>query len=437
MASLSKDAGGKKRITFNALDGSDKRTTIRLGKMSVKVAESIRTKVEALVCAKDTATTIDRETSRWVASLSDAMHERLARAGLVERRAARADTLGELIDRFVAEADVKKATRDAYRQATDSLLDFFGAGAMVASLTPSDADRWRAGLVESGLAGATIAKRTMIAKSIFTRAARWGMIDASPFADLRSGSQINTENSVYVPREVIAKVLDACPDAHWRAVVALSRYAGLRCPSEHYLLRWGDVNWERSRMVVRSPKTARHDGHASRVVPIAPELRPILLDLFEEAREGDDRVLPRMTGGGANLRTTMLKIIARAGENPWPRLFQNLRASCASDWVERFPNHVVASWLGHSPMVAATHYLQTRDVHFDLAAGVEQGDTQSATRAAQNPPQHTEPQQCTTADKTPETAGVAGVMQGCATVGKPLHNVIMGATGLEPVTSAV
>ena len=46
-----------------------------------------------------------------------------------------------------------------------------------------------------------------------------------------------------------------------------------------------------------------------------------------------------------------------------------MRASCATDWVERFPAHVVAGWLGHSPLIAARHYLQTRDAHFDMATG--------------------------------------------------------------------
>jgi len=35
------------------------------------------------------------------------------------------------------------------------------------------------------------------------------------------------------------------------------------------------------------------------------------------------------------------------------------------------PAHVVAPpeapWLGHSPLVAAKHYLQTRDAHFEVA----------------------------------------------------------------------
>ena len=43
----------------------------------------------------------------------------------------------------------------------------------------------------------------------------------------------------------------------------------------------------------------------------------------------------------------------------------NLRASCATDWVERCPSHVVAKWLGHSPKVAAEHYLMSRDHHLE------------------------------------------------------------------------
>ena len=44
-----------------------------------------------------------------------------------------------------------------------------------------------------------------------------------------------------------------------------------------------------------------------------------------------------------------------------------MRASCVTDWAEALPAHVVAKWLGHSPLVAAKHYLQTRDAHFEVA----------------------------------------------------------------------
>ena len=36
----------------------------------------------------------------------------------------------------------------------------------------------------------------------------------------------------------------------------------------------------------------------------------------------------------------------KAGHEVWPRVCENLRASCANDWVERYPAHVVAGWRG-------------------------------------------------------------------------------------------
>ena len=47
------------------------------------------------------------------------------------------------------------------------------------------------------------------------------------------------------------------------------------------------------------------------------------------------------------------------------------------------PAHVVAHdqtlWLGHSPLVAAKHYLQTRDAHFEVA--IRGGAATCMTRA--------------------------------------------------------
>ena len=176
----------------------------------------------------------------------------------------------------------------------------------------------------------------------------------------------------------------ACPDDEWRAIVGLCRFAGLRCPSELVGLKWGDVNWEKGRLTVRSPKTAGHEGHGVRMVPIAPELRPILQNLFNAAEVGAEYVVPRLRDPRTNLRTTITRIVERAETTVWPRLMHNLRASCATDWVERFPAHAVAGWLGHSPMIAARHYLQTRDTHFDAAAGVEAGGAKAAQNAARH-----------------------------------------------------
>ena len=55
-------------------------------------------------------------------------------------------------------------------------------------------------------------------------------------------------------------------------IISLSRYGGLRCPSEHILLKWADINWDEGKMLVTSPKTERYPDGASRQVPVFAEL---------------------------------------------------------------------------------------------------------------------------------------------------------------------
>ena len=238
--------------------------------------------------------------------------------------------------------------------------------------------------------------------------------------------------------QVNAGVLERCPEVFWRLVIALGRYAGLRIPSEVAALTWDDIAWDTGRLTVRSPKTARHDRHAVRLVPICPELRSILAEAYEQAADGEKLILPRALTGASNLRTTFTKIITRAGFKPWPRLFQNLRASCATDWVERYPNHVVAKWLGHSPMIAATHYLQARERHFeDVVNGSGQGGPERA-----KPSVHI----CVQSEAVTKSDGSHGsqqmrrklpILRNDAKCCEPRQTNLVGSTGLEPVTSTV
>jgi hypothetical protein len=67
-------------------------------------------------------------------------------------------------------------------------------------------------------------------------------------------------------------------------------------------------------------------------------------------------VITRYRDPNANLRTQFERIIARAGLKPWPKLFQNLRATRATELAAEYPSHVAADWMGHSAMAAQKHY---------------------------------------------------------------------------------
>src|SRR5262249_32651655 len=152
------------------------------------------------------------------------------------------------------------------------------------------------------------------------------LIHLNPFVDLKASSQVNRSREYFLSKADASKVLGACPDAQWRLLFALSRYGGLRCPSEHLALKWQDIDWARGRMLVHSPKTEHHPGGDSRFVPLFPELAPYLREVFEQAEPGTEYVITRYRSTNTNLRTQLIRIIRRAGLKPWPKLFQNLRA---------------------------------------------------------------------------------------------------------------
>src|SRR5690606_26520082 len=103
----------------------------------------------------------------------------------------------------------------------------------------------------------------------------------------------------FIDRTTAAKVLDACPDAQWRLLFALSRFGGLRCPSEHLALTWADINWADGRMRVRSAKTEHHDGKGERWIPLFPELRPYLEAVWDATEPGSRYVITRYRSGNA------------------------------------------------------------------------------------------------------------------------------------------
>ena len=214
-------------------------------------------------------------------------------------------------------------------------------------------------------------------------------------------------------------------------IVGLCRYAGLRCPSEVGVITWGDVNWEKGRLTVLSKKTEHHGGdHAVRVVPIQPALNEILREAFEQASEGATLVAPKAAGGGLNLRTTFMKIVARAGCKTWPRLFQNLRASCETDWVEKHPAHECAAWLGHSPAIAAAHYLQARNHHFEAVVNAgRKSDAESDAATAQNPTQQASARRRKESQDGVETTRLPGVITVLPERAGVVHKRIVGRDG--------
>ncbi len=441
------------------------RLTIALGSMSEADAECLRKRVGILVNAHRAGEhgEIDVPTATWVSKLPDDLHAKLARAGLVmarrqqqEQAAATAPTVASFVGDYIRRrGDVKPATAIFYGHTRRCLVEFFGATRPLDRITASEAEDFRRWLATSGgevrgtkgnkkqvpLSDNTVRRRCGMAKQFFRDAMRRKLIAENPFGDMK-GCVVkgNAAKEYFIKPEVAAAVLDKCPDVQWQLIFALSRYGGLRCPSEHLALTWDDVDLPGGKMVVHSPKTEHHEGKACRVVPIFPELRPYLEAVWDEAPEGSRHVITRYRMRNTNLRTQLQKIIKRAGFKPWPKLFQNLRATRATELIAAgWPEYKVCSFLGHSAAVAKKHYWQVTDEDFKLAATtvttVTTGGSPNNSCSALQPALQIGVQQpdatgCKTVKHNKKSPGKRGVC-------RVSEAYSVGDGGLEPSTSAL
>ena len=366
MASVTKE-GKTYRIRFMGVDG--RRKSIRLGKAK-SVAAEVSRHIEAIVSAKLANTPMPRNTAAWLSDVSDGLWSKLAATGLVEPRGSSGfcDFVGSYIadGKTSTRADAAPGTIKKWKATYRHLKAFFGQ-ADLRAIQAADVDEFRRWLETQTVSGRPMAENTirsvMAQSKMFCNAAiRRGLIEASPFVGQVAATLENKERSVYVKPELACTLIDR-GNPQWALMIALWRFAGLR-KMEIFELRWSDILWDRGRMRVRSPKTAHHDGREERYVPIG-DIEQQLLESAESAES--DWLITQYSKSNSNLDKPFKQLIKDAGYLVWPKVFQNLRASCETDWLDRgLPAHVVAAWIGHSVTIQAKHYAQVDDHHFDV-----------------------------------------------------------------------
>jgi integrase len=365
MASVSTDAAGNRRILF--YDEGRHRRAVYVGKLPLRATETLRVKVEAIVASRLSGQPMPDEVSRWIATAPSDIKRKLVNAGLLTDREKTDPKLLEFVDSYIAtRADVKPGTRTNHLNTRNHLASFFGPDRRLSSITTIDADQWRAWMLSRGKAENTVRATAKNAKLFLNSAVKAGLLSRNPFSGLRSTLIQRPDRQRFVTLEEAQKLLNACPSADWRCLVALCRFGGLRSPSETLLVKWEDINWEHSTIHVRSPKTERHPGQASRQIPLFVELREILWAAAETSTS--EYVVGSIRDARRNLRTQFSRIILRAGLLPWEKPFQNLRSSRETELAAQdYPLADVVRWLGNTPEVALRHYLQPSNGAFGRA----------------------------------------------------------------------
>lgn len=328
--------------------------------------------IEQLIKTKVTGGVLPSATERWLASVPGPFRRKLEKFGLVEPQAV---TERYLVEEWVSgyiesRKDVKSLTKRKWRDTGNKLNTFF-AGRYIDELTVQDGKAFRVYLkAELGLAENSIRKFIAFARQFFKAAIDARLISENPFAGQPVSICPNESRSYFVTPEEAQEILDACPNTRWRLIFTLCRFGGLRCPSEVLSLKWKDVDFKKKQITVYSPKTEHHTGHDQRIVPMFPELEPILREARAAAKP-DAIFCVDYKGNSKNLRSQFQRILLRAGIEPWPKLFQNLRSTRETELTRLTKNiKAVSSWFGNSPEVALKHYAQVTEADQKEALGL-------------------------------------------------------------------
>ena len=376
MATIARAKSGSVRILFYGRD--KRRRAISIGRASNATAETIRGRVERFVNAQILGEEPTRADVEWLAKSQ--LFDRFVRAGLVGpgTETKTTPTLVDFLAGYAARrsGEVKPATLIVWAQVAGNLTEYLPDGILLDQITAGHAKEFHARL-KSRYATATVAKRMSIARQHFNDAVHWEILTKNPFSGIKTPRSAQKAN-VFVERETVYRLLDIA-SIRWRVIIALSRFGGLRTPSETLSLKWSHVDWDAGRMHVPECKVEHHEGRGVRICPLFPELRDILAEAFEAYGTTSDWVVDAQAyrtaaqtprgWANANLRTQLVKLCRRANVTLWPRLFHSMRASRQTELERDFPTHVVCSWLGNSATVARQSYLLITEDDFTKATG--------------------------------------------------------------------
>lgn len=286
----------------------------------------------------------------------------LVEKGAKQAKRAQRHELGDEIEAWLDDRSLSDSSQRAYEDTGRRLIEHFGKTRRVGTITRADAAAFRTKIADRGVAENTVRKHIRHARILMQRLVDTDALDGNPFDKEAASVREMDKDWRYVTLDELEKVLDACPGPEFRCVFALARLGGLR--AGEIMGRWGltadRVDWQARTMTVTRPGQKVSTKNRRRIVPISPRLYDILLERFEAMPEKGGRFAQLPTGCSRNTARMIVKIIERAGLEPWDKPLHTLRKNLETDWLGEHSAYDVVSWLGNSLTVALRHYHQTK-----------------------------------------------------------------------------
>ncbi len=294
------------------------------------------------------------------------------------RSVSRAMTLGKFLDVYLKSrrGEVAAQTLVIHSTTATYLKGFFGENKSLDDIQRAEARAFKTALTDGSLKqfsqrpqdlkAPTIDTHIRNARTFFNHALSDDLILYNPFDRLSQNTPIE-RSWPYIDLEKIGRLLAASPSIHWQMLFSLCRLAGLR-RSEALNLEFQDIDWERNMLHIIAKEVWTPKQRRSRWVPMCQDLQDLLARAYEESPPGQKTFIKIGEGGVVvkNISRDFEVICRRAKVDVYPKPTHNLRKSCARDWAQIFPAHVVKEWLGHSDFsVTDRHYLQVPQSEFD------------------------------------------------------------------------
>ncbi len=322
------------------------RIRFQIGKKRYSVGLGMLDEADSILAKEHIEHLVDRHVSQrpphpktmhWIDTLPAEIHDKLSAIGLVEPRRL-VDMPRTLLAFMTAYVDQRTDWKkpENYRQAIHHLRTFLKKDVSISGLNVADVERWLGWMTNDKkgpqLSPNTAGQHVKRCPHMMRQAIKEKLTTENPFSDVKIDLRSDSSKDYEVTTADAQAILEACPDQEWRTLFALNRFGGLRCPSEVLRVKWSDIAWDRGRLKVSSPKTARY-GKGERIVPLFPELRAelkALQEVYGEGESGDPKspyVIRRYRHSETNLRTAFGRILDRAGIIRFAKPFMNCRTT--------------------------------------------------------------------------------------------------------------
>lgn len=283
---------------------------------------------------------------------------------------------------YIERLDLSTATVNQYEIALRNMLDSWGRTKRLRAVTAGDIAVLISDIRKTDVGDYTIRNRCVSAKAMFDQATREPSRDRpylpfNPFDDVDIPSPKGASSFVYVSPTQTAKIIEACPDANWQALVALTRLCALRL-EEALNVEVSHIHWNLHALAVkvRDDREGKGEGTKQRfrMVPLSPLAYRLVLARFEELG-ADDRTLidrgPLTNGTRMKPQDHLRAILKDAGVVGIVKPFHDLRKSQAQDWSVLHGCEHSARWCGHSIEVAIRHYRDNEQASLGLVTGLD------------------------------------------------------------------